>query len=417
MKASIIIPVFNAEKYIEQCIESVQRQTLKELEMICVDDGSTDDSYKLLRNMAEDDNRIRIFRQENQGSGAARNHGIAAAQGKYIAFLDADDFYYDDNALELMVKACEENKIPVCGSNMISLQNDSFADKELFKGFGVDEHGRMIDYRDYQNDYHYQAFIFNRSFLEDNNLSFPDYLRYQDPVFFLKTMSLAKQFWVIPEILYCYREGHQDQKVIAKKIKYTLMGMRDNLQVAVENDYEKLFCTTFDRIEEYGAAIIVEISEEILLLLMEITKIVKDYKIQKTISFKKFLEPTEKLMDSHQLLRSIIEVKQSQYSFKEYFEDKEIKTAAVYGIGMFGKILLKELIDANITVVCCIDQSVRKFEGYHVITPYKDLPECDVLIISPMYSNEIKKHYLDVNITNVVTFKEITEEILQKREK
>ncbi len=99
IQVSIIIPVYNAEQYLAECLESVLNQTLLEIEVICVDDGSTDGSSDILRQYADADRRIRCIRQENQGAGAARNLGMTRANGAYLAFLDADDLYYP-NALE-----------------------------------------------------------------------------------------------------------------------------------------------------------------------------------------------------------------------------------------------------------------------------------------------------------------------------
>lgn len=92
-KVSIIIPVYNAEKYLGKCLESLLSQTLQEMEIICVDDGSSDGSPEILKRFQERDGRVRILTQENQYAGAARNNGMKEAQGEYLLFLDADDFF------------------------------------------------------------------------------------------------------------------------------------------------------------------------------------------------------------------------------------------------------------------------------------------------------------------------------------
>ena len=88
---SIIIPVYNAEKRLNRCIDSVLKQTLKEVEIICVDDGSTDDSLKILQNYQNKSNKIKVFHQENRGVYRARMLGIQKASGKYVGFVDSDD--------------------------------------------------------------------------------------------------------------------------------------------------------------------------------------------------------------------------------------------------------------------------------------------------------------------------------------
>ncbi len=90
---SVIIPVYNAEKYLSQCLDSVCGQTLRDIEIICVDDGSDDGSAEILRAYAEKDDRITVVTQTNAGAGAARNRGIREARGEYLAFIDSDDFW------------------------------------------------------------------------------------------------------------------------------------------------------------------------------------------------------------------------------------------------------------------------------------------------------------------------------------
>lgn len=95
IKVSVIIPVYNAEKYLEECLDSLLRQTFTDMEIICVDDGSTDSSVEILKRFQEKDRRIRVLTQENQYAGIARNNGMKIAQGEYLLFLDADDFFED----------------------------------------------------------------------------------------------------------------------------------------------------------------------------------------------------------------------------------------------------------------------------------------------------------------------------------
>lgn len=87
IKISVIIPVYNCESYLEKCIRSVLDQTLQETEIICIDDGSTDQSVRILENLEKKESRISVLRQKNKGAGSARNRGIRAAKGKYVAFL------------------------------------------------------------------------------------------------------------------------------------------------------------------------------------------------------------------------------------------------------------------------------------------------------------------------------------------
>lgn len=104
-KVSIIIPIYNAEEYLEKCVESVLNQTEKDIEVILVDDGSKDNSLKICRSYSERDKRVRVIHQENAGVSAARNKGIKIASGKYIGFVDSDDWIEPDMYKTLLEKA------------------------------------------------------------------------------------------------------------------------------------------------------------------------------------------------------------------------------------------------------------------------------------------------------------------------
>ena len=109
-KVSIIVPVYNAEKYLCECVDSILSQTLTDLEVILVDDGSADSSPVICDGYAERDKRVKAIHQKNSGAAAARNHGMNIAQGEYIAFVDSDD-WIDADMYKRMVDTAEENEI------------------------------------------------------------------------------------------------------------------------------------------------------------------------------------------------------------------------------------------------------------------------------------------------------------------
>ena len=115
---SIIIPVYNNEKYLSFCIKSILKQSLKNIEIICIDDGSTDNSFKVLKKYARLDYRLLIFHQKNMGSATAKNLGIKISKGKFIAFMDSDDFYPNDFTLELMYNNIIRNNVLICGGGL-----------------------------------------------------------------------------------------------------------------------------------------------------------------------------------------------------------------------------------------------------------------------------------------------------------
>lgn len=113
---SIIVPIYNAEKVIKRCIESISRQSYEMLEIILVDDGSTDQSLEICEDMSEKDSRIKIIHQNNGGVSRARNTGLKKATGQYIMMVDSDDYLYE-RAVELMLREIKKNKadLAICG--------------------------------------------------------------------------------------------------------------------------------------------------------------------------------------------------------------------------------------------------------------------------------------------------------------
>lgn len=275
-KVSIIIPMYNSSEFITECIKSVQGLSIKNIEIIVVDDGSTDNSAEIVKSLMKTDRRINYYYQENQGSGPARNFGISKSTGEYIAFLDADDFYYNSNALEDMVNACKKHNTKICGSIRMNYKNGEFEKTDFLSQFhNVDKSGKVISFSDCQFDFFYQSFIFQKDLIVDNKISFPKYRRYQDPPFFLKAMDISGEFAFVPCILYCYRKGHQNNKKNGRFIFDTLSGIRDNLLIS-ENKYEKIFLSNILRIENmYLNNIKLYWSNKIQEILLEINEIYK----------------------------------------------------------------------------------------------------------------------------------------------
>lgn len=112
IKFSIIVPVYNVEKFLRESLDSIISQTLKDFEVICVNDGSTDNSLEILKEYANNDSRIKVISQENQGQGVARNNAIDIAQGKYLLFVDPDDFI-ESNTLEVLYNKFHETDVDI----------------------------------------------------------------------------------------------------------------------------------------------------------------------------------------------------------------------------------------------------------------------------------------------------------------
>lgn len=280
IKVSIIIPVYNCEQSIEQSIRSIQKQTIKELEIICINDGSTDCSAEVIRQLQEEDARIILYNQDNQGSGAARNLGLAHAAGEFIAFLDADDYYLDTDALESMIDVCKKQKVSVCGTCVrIERGGMPVPDKGFQSLIDASYKSDVLSYADFQFDYGYYGFIFERRLICENGVQFPRYRRFQDPVFFVRVMQAAEKFGFINKALYVYRAPNVLSRFHTGNVVDLLRGLLDNLQFALEHNLNKLFAHTVERIEdEYADVICHNLSIESLACLIEINNFIKNSK-------------------------------------------------------------------------------------------------------------------------------------------
>ena len=137
-KVSVIVPVYNTEKYLRQCLDSVVNQTLQDIEVICIDDGFTDDSKRILDEYAHRDARILVYSKENGGQSSARNKGMDLAQGDYLYFLDSDD-YILDTALECLYECAEAEQLDILFFGGDSFfENRELSQDHFFPLFNID---------------------------------------------------------------------------------------------------------------------------------------------------------------------------------------------------------------------------------------------------------------------------------------
>ena len=252
-KVSVIVPIYNSKPYLMDTLSSISKQTLYDIEIICVDDGSSDGSQDIVTYYMEKDQRIQLIKETNHGAGHARNLGIDRAKGEYIAFMDSDDKYPDDKVLEDLYVSAKENMALIGGGSFSEFDDvtGNACDKydNYLWGYTFNRSG-FIEYKDYQFDYGYHRFIYKRDFLKTNKLYFPEYRRFQDPPFFVKTMITAGKFYTLNRNTYAYRRGHQKIKWDGEKIVGLLNGIKDNLSISSDHGYEDLHAITVQRLIE-----------------------------------------------------------------------------------------------------------------------------------------------------------------------
>ena len=253
-KISVIVPVYNTERYLAPCLDSILSQTLSEIEVICINDGSPDNSLALLREYEKRDSRVKIINKRNEGVGAARNDGIKAAQGEFTMFMDSDDFYPHARVLERLYNTAAEYSVAVCGGcyQQVTTDGTILERTPTEKGLSFSCEG-LTSYREFQYDYGYWSYLFSTALLKENGILFPRYSRFQDPPFFVRAMIAADTFYAFNEPVYCYRILPSEEKYTSKKTRDTLCGILDNLRISRAQELAKLHYLTACRLNEEGS--------------------------------------------------------------------------------------------------------------------------------------------------------------------
>lgn len=239
VKISIIIPVYNMAKYLGECLDSIAKQTLSDIEMIAIDDGSTDDSLVVLKEYQKKYDNLVVLHQENHGTGNARNNGIRHARGKYIALMDPDDFYPQNDSLKDLYEAAERHKVLICGGIIIRnfsgnrMPLNEKQDREYFCN-------RMVTVKEYPYLNGQTRFIYRTEMIRENDIFYPEYRGFEDPPFTLRAFLCAEKFYGIDKEVYEYRVGHKDVHYPFGTCRDILYGFRDVFEIAKENNLENL---------------------------------------------------------------------------------------------------------------------------------------------------------------------------------
>ncbi|MDR0911886.1 MAG: glycosyltransferase [Methanobrevibacter sp.] len=223
-KVSVIIPVYNREKYLKKCLDSVVNQTLKHIEIICVNDGSTDNSLKILEKYANEDSRIKILNQENQGQSVARNNGMLIAKGEYIGFVDSDD-WIDLNFYEILFTEAKDKNADIVRTTYKESFTNNEKDPEL---------NQLLKKKKNNNEFlnpndHSIAIwnaIYRKEFIETNNIYFLKELRTLEDFSFTIMATFYSNIYVPAIGTYYHWRGDNKNKNSAftfLKIKKTIM--------------------------------------------------------------------------------------------------------------------------------------------------------------------------------------------------
>ncbi|MBP3847839.1 glycosyltransferase [bacterium] len=218
-KISVIIPIYNVEKYLRQCLDSVVNQTIKDIEIICVNDGSTDNSQAILNEYAKKDERFVVINQVNQGLSVARNNGLNSATGKYVAFIDSDDYLLNNNYFEKLYNACEKYNADIAVAGIIRGNNRS--SKYIYK---VEKEEVTNDYKDklLLCDVPDSNYVWNKLYKRESLLAtgiiFPPGKLYEDLYYTHKVLYYMDRLVSVPDVAIFYRK-RSDSIVKTKNIQ------------------------------------------------------------------------------------------------------------------------------------------------------------------------------------------------------
>lgn len=213
-KVSVLIPCYNAEKYLIQCLDSVVNQTLKDIEIICINDGSTDNTLDILEQYAKKDARVKIINQKNGGMGRAYNNGLSNATGEYIAIVESDDWVNAD-AFEFLYNLANKNNADIAKADYIFFDNDSGVETSAWsiglsknlinRVFCPTEKNVNILWTGHPSIW---TCLYSKKMLDDNNIKFAETpgATFQDMGFKVKTFVASKRFIYSPYVILHYRK-------------------------------------------------------------------------------------------------------------------------------------------------------------------------------------------------------------------
>lgn len=238
---SIIVPIWNTEKYLRRCLDSLVNQTKKDIEIVCVNDGSPDNSLDIIKEFAAKDSRIKLVDQENQGVAVARNVGLKNATSKYIMWCDSDDEYVPDMC-EKMFNAIETQRVDmvVCAISVINDKVDSKLAGDIEDYVRLKFSGKQtVDWNlIVHTDVSLPSKIMKKSLIDKYGMHFPDGLHFEDAYFFDQYFTASKNVYYMDEKLYKYHRNNDS--IMSRSFKKTSISL----------DYIQIIPRTYDYLKK-----------------------------------------------------------------------------------------------------------------------------------------------------------------------
>ena len=310
IKVSVIIPVYNVEKYIRQCLESVTNQTLKDIEIIVVNDGTKDSSMKIAEEYLSD-KRIKIINKENGGLSSARNAGMRIAQGKYICFIDSDDFI-EKNMMEELYIAIEKTNCNVVESDIFLYDNKTHKIEERKNKKYLKVEKGLFLWEIYSVEVWNK--IYRKNFLLENNIFFEEGIIHEDDLFSIKVLILTNRIKHIEKSFYYYRIN-----------RFGSITSNGNLKVKIYS-LKKII----DKIREFQEIVLYDNFSFLMLKLLEIQYIIRICNINKQgIEKNKVREIEEEIKNNWKNLSEFEKI-----MLKNFLKKEIVNKKAFYNINL-----------------------------------------------------------------------------------
>ena len=228
---SIIVPIYNASKYLKKCLDSLVNQTKKELEFILINDGSTDDSESIIKSYSDD--RIKYYKRSNHGIGKTRNFGINNASGKYIMFLDSDD-YLEENACEVLYKKIEKEKLDVVVCDFYRVDSNYKEVEKIisFKNTKLKDNPNLllnINLAPWNK-------IYRSDLIKNNNIKFIEDLKYEDAPFVALALLKSKKIGKVDKPLINYTIHDSSETTLRDKRVFDIIKIVDIIRNYFKDD-------------------------------------------------------------------------------------------------------------------------------------------------------------------------------------
>lgn len=436
---SVIIPVYNTVRYLERCIESLLKQTYKNIQIILINDGSDDGSAEICDKYARDNDNVIVVHTKNLGSSAARNLGLKYVLGEYIGFIDSDDYISMDFYECMMKYMIYDVDVVSCGVNVVHTEGKMMRQctpKNVLT-FSGDEIVKNLLETSYIN-FSMCNKVFRKRRLD--NISFPVGKNHEDiPVMYQIAKGCSKIVCINKaKYFYFVRNGSNSRKPFNIGNLYLAISTRD-IYMDVKKHYSQYKDVALNRYLEYVMYLIDLINngknDRYIKVRMKLEKEIRYYTINilrnsymdsnlkarllgtawesKVDIIKKWNENSDKYLTSTRLFDKWFEKKQKGKQIVWYFKEKNICSIAIYGMSYLGQRLNEELKNSSVNVKYVIDKNAKEiFSDVKLITPTDDMELVDAIVVTATYYyDEIRSFLVNKVQYKIISLEDIINEM------